>query len=104
HEESEITHPGSVHNAQVLGTETERDLFRILKNFARLATLKRQPDFPFAIQNVAARLGVSFQYVSQLRRHFVKLCIIAETERAVTNRCAARFRWCLPLDQISIGG
>lgn len=82
-----------------LGTETEEDVFRILKNFARYAAEKRESDFPFPIQHVALRLGVSFQYVSQLRQHFVKLSIIAETKRAVTNRSAARFKWCLQVDQ-----
>jgi hypothetical protein len=48
-----------------LQTETERDLFRILKNFARFAAKKGEPDFPVSIKNVAARLGVSFQYVSE---------------------------------------
>src|SRR5262249_52568007 len=38
-------------------TETERDLFRILKNFARFAADKKEPDFPFSIQHVATRLG-----------------------------------------------
>jgi hypothetical protein len=77
-----------------LEIETERDLFRILKNFARYAVQKKQSDFPFPIQHVAALLGVSFQYVSKLRQHFVKLSIIAETASAVINRSAARFKWC----------
>jgi hypothetical protein len=75
-----------------LRTETERDLFRILKNFARNATQKKEPDFPFPIQHVATRLGVSFQYVGQLRRRFAG-CIIAQTAPALINRSAARFRW-----------
>jgi hypothetical protein len=78
-----------------LGTETERDLFRILKNFARWAEKKKQPDFPFPIQHVADRLGTSFQYVSTLRRSFIKRPIVAQTQPAQTNRSAARFRWCL---------
>jgi hypothetical protein len=79
-----------------LQSEIGPDLFRILRNFGRYAATNGQSDFPFSLQNVAARLGVSFQYVSQLRQRFVKLSIIAETEPAVTNRSAARFRWCLP--------
>jgi hypothetical protein len=42
-----------------LETETQRDLFRILKNFARHAATTKQPDFPFPIQHVASRLGVA---------------------------------------------
>ena len=30
-----------------LETESQRDLFRILENFARQATITKQPDFPF---------------------------------------------------------
>jgi hypothetical protein len=77
-----------------LETETQRDLFRILKNFARYAAEKKQVDFPFPIQHVAVRLRVSFQHVSKLRQHFDG-SIIAQTAPFVTNRSAARFRWCL---------
>jgi hypothetical protein len=78
-----------------LEIEIERDLFRILKNFARCAELKKEPDFPFPIQHVANRLGISFQYVSRLRRRFVERAIIAQTAPAKTNCSAARFQWCL---------
>jgi hypothetical protein len=78
-----------------LDIETERDLFRILKNFARYAADKNQPDFPFSIENVAARLGVSFQYVSKLRQRFVAASIIVQTELPITNRRAGHFRWVL---------
>jgi hypothetical protein len=78
-----------------LQTETERDLFRILRNFGRYAATKDEADFPFPIQHVAARLDVSFQHVSKLRQRFVQSCIITPTKPAVTNRQAARFGWCL---------
>jgi len=76
-----------------LETETERDLFRILRNFGRYAATKNKADFPFSIQNVADRLGVSFQYISKLRRRFVTASVIVPTAPFVTNRSAARFRW-----------
>jgi hypothetical protein len=76
-----------------LATETERDLFRILRNFGRYAATNGQADFPFPIQHVAARLGVSFQHVSKLRQRFVAASIIVQTVSAVTNRSAARFQW-----------
>ena len=82
----------------LLGTETERDLFRILRNFARYAAHKKQRTFPFPIQHVAARLGVSFQYVSKLRQRFLDNSIIRQTEPAITNRQAARVCWCLTLE------
>jgi hypothetical protein len=78
-----------------LGTEIECDLFRILKNFARYAATKEEPDFAFSIQNVADRLGVSFQYVSKLRQRFVAASVIVQTASAVTNQSAARFRWAI---------
>jgi hypothetical protein len=76
-----------------LETETQRDLFRILRNFARYAATKGQTDFPFSLQNVATRLGVSFQHASKLRQRFAKVSIIVQTVPAMTNRSAARFRW-----------
>ena len=78
-----------------LQTETQRDLFRILKNFERYAATNGQADFPFSVENVAARLGVSFQHVSRLRERFVAASIIVQTASAVTNRSAARFRWAI---------
>ena len=54
----------------LLGTEIERDLFRILRNFAQYACSQKREDFPFPLQHVADRLGVSFQYVSKLRQRF----------------------------------
>jgi hypothetical protein len=76
-----------------LESESERDLFRILKNFARHAAAKKETDFPFPIQHVARRLALSFQYVSKLRQRFVDASIIVKTAPFVTNRSAARFRW-----------
>ena len=76
-----------------LETETERDLFRTLRNFGRHATTKGEADFPFPIQHVATRLGVSFQHVSKLRQRFVAASIVVQTAPAITNRSAARFRW-----------
>jgi hypothetical protein len=85
-----------------LETETQRDLFRILKNFARQAAITKQPDFPFPIQHVASRLGVAFQHVSKLRQRFVDASIIVQTAPSVTNRSAARFRWVIP-DNVAAG-
>jgi hypothetical protein len=82
----------------LLGTEVERDLFRILRSFAVHANSQGAMDFPFPIQHVGNRLGVSFQHVSKLRRHFIDSGIIVQTEPARTNRRAARFRWSLAMD------
>jgi hypothetical protein len=80
----------------VLRTQIECDLFRILRNFARCACSQKQKDFPFPLQHVAKRLGVSFQYVSKLRQRFVNACIITQTTPSITNRSAARFQWVIP--------
>jgi hypothetical protein len=77
------------------GTETERDIFRIVRNFARKAEIDQTGDFPFALENVAARTGVSYQYVSKLRIRLVEAGILKQTAPAITNRTAARFRWLL---------
>jgi len=82
----------------VLGTEVERDLFRILRSFAVHANSHGTMDFPFPIEHVGNRLGVSFQRVSKLRRRFIDSGVIVQTEPARTNRYAARFRWCPPAD------
>lgn len=80
---------------ECLRSEVEREVFRILLNFARLADSQGVADFPFAIQNVADRVGVSFQHIAKLRQRFVDADIIAQTAFAATNRSATRFRWCL---------
>jgi hypothetical protein len=76
-----------------LPTQIERDLFRILRNFARRACSQKERDFPFPLQHVAKRLGVSFQYVSKLRKRFVAAFIIVQSAPATTNQSAARFQW-----------
>jgi hypothetical protein len=76
-----------------LDSESERELFRILKNFVRHAAAKKETDFPFPIQHVARRLALSFQYVGKLRQRFVDASIIVQTAPSMTNRSAARFRW-----------
>jgi hypothetical protein len=85
----------------VHGSEIERDLFRILRNFAHHARSQQTKDFPFPLQHVGDRLGVSFQYVSKLRQRFIDRAIIMQTEPSITNRSAARFRWCLQADPCS---
>jgi len=80
-----------------LGTETERDTYRIIRSFARKAECDQTRDFPFPVEHVAARLGLSYQNVSKVRRRFTALRIIEKTKDHVPNRSAARFRWLSPL-------
>jgi hypothetical protein len=75
---------------------TERDLFRILRNFAKLAAELNRSDFAFPLEHVASRLGVTFQHVSKLRQKFTAAKVISQTAAARANSAAARYRWCAP--------
>jgi len=90
-----LSHELDLHDS--LTSETERDLFRVIRNFARFASEEGRSDFPFPIQHVASRLGVTFQHLSKLRQKFADAGLIQQTVPARTNSTAARFRWCLPL-------
>jgi hypothetical protein len=80
-----------------LTSDAERDLFRVVRNFARFASQDGRSDFPFPIEHVASRIGVTFQHVSKLRQKFSDAGLIQQTVPARANSAAARFRWCLPL-------
>lgn len=76
-----------------LRSDTERDVFRILRSFARKAASDGMRDFPFPVEHVGERVGVSFQHVSKMRKHFEDCRIIEMTAPHIPNRRAARFRW-----------
>jgi hypothetical protein len=78
-----------------LGTENERDTFRILRSFARKAEQDEGTDFPFPVEQVGERLGISYQAVAKIRARFAGLRIVEKTANCVPNRFAARFRWLL---------
>lgn len=80
---------------QCLMTETERDIFRILHSFHRLAVVNACADFPVAQENLAARLGVSKQYAGEILLRFVALGILVRSAPAVPHKTAARYRWLL---------
>ena len=82
----------SIRDDQLAG-QTRRDFFRIVHNFAWYAGTTGEADFPVSVENVGARLGVSFQYVSKLRQEFMKDGILSFTTAAVPNVRPARFRW-----------
>jgi hypothetical protein len=75
----------------------DRDTFKIIRSFAAKAESDGSPDFPFPVEHVAARLGISFQAVCKIRTRFVELRIIEKTANCVPNRTAARFRWIAPM-------
>jgi hypothetical protein len=78
-----------------LRTETKRDAFRIIRNFARKAEQDQMPDFPVSIEYLAGTLNVSHQTVSEIRKRFIELRVIERTADHIVNRAAARFRWLL---------
>ena len=43
----------------LLKTESEKDAFRIIRSFARMAQEKNAPDFPVALYNLAERLDMT---------------------------------------------
>ena len=59
-----------------LGTENEKDAFRILRSYARKAERDGSRDFPVARDNLASRLG-----------------IITKTADYSPNKVATRFKW-----------
>lgn len=76
-----------------LTADSDKDLFRIVRNFAASATIRGNTDFPIAITNVAARLAVTAQRVSVMRSKFEHVGIIRATVPAHPNRTAARYVW-----------
>jgi hypothetical protein len=76
-----------------LSSRIEKDLFRILLNFAQYAAAEGRFDFPFSTKNVGERLDRSFQHISNLRQRFVTSGIIVKTTSQVPNVSAARYRW-----------
>ena len=67
---------------ETLPLTIERELFRLLLNFAQYAPTQGRPDFPFSIQSVGDRLGKSPQHISNLRRRFATNGLITETSPA----------------------
>ena len=78
-----------------LGTDNERDAFRILKSFARKAEQDNVADFPIVRDNLAQRLGVSGKGAAGIRDKLAALRVIGKTADYVPNKLAARYRWLL---------
>jgi hypothetical protein len=60
-------------NYKALSTDVERATFKIIRSFANKAEADGLPDFPFPVEHVAARVGVSYQAVGKIRIRFDKL-------------------------------
>ncbi len=68
----------------------ERDLLRIVSNFAEYARRNGETDFPLSLASLAARLGVSVQYASMLRKRWIGGQLLSQTKGAGHGR-SARF-------------
>ena len=78
---------------RVLKTESERDAFRIIRNFARIARERSVDDFPIALSSLASRLGFTPQGAAKLLRRFAENGILRRTAYAVIYKAAARYAW-----------
>jgi hypothetical protein len=72
-----------------LDTETERDAFRILRNWSQTST----PHFFAHCQNLADRLGITREGAGSLRRRFCVRGIMRKTEDYVIRQRATRYKW-----------
>ena len=75
---------------EALKTQHERDSFRIVHNWSKLA---KGGEFKIRAQSLADRLGVSLSYACRLRRKFCELGILEQTKPHVPNKFCGRFRW-----------
>lgn len=88
-----------------LGTDNERDAFRIVRSFERKASLDGVEDFPIARDNLGQRLGISGKGAGWIRDRLAKLGAIERTKAYVPNRAPARYRWALGrVAQVDTGG
>ena len=77
----------------ILTTDVERDAFRVIRSYRRLAVAKGATDFPVARDNLALRLGVTPQYAGQIRATLAFLKVITLTRRYQPHKTAACYAW-----------
>jgi hypothetical protein len=73
-----------------LTTQTERDAFRIIRNWSKKASPN---EFKIRAQSLGDRVGISLSGACKLRRRFCSLNILRQTQACVSNKYCARFRW-----------
>jgi hypothetical protein len=76
-----------------LNTQHEHDAFRIVRSFGRLAEQRGEEDFRIVCEHLAARVGITLQGASKIRRKLAAIRAIEMTAQYVPNKLAARFRW-----------
>ena len=72
-----------------LTTDTERDAFRILRNWSQTDS----PDFKAHCRTLSQRLGITLQGAASIRRRFCASGILRQTARYVPHKLAARYEW-----------
>jgi hypothetical protein len=70
----------------------DREAFRIVRNFARLAN-DGEGDFKIVAAHLAKRLGVTLQTACNIRQRFCSAGILTQTAEYVPQKFAARFHW-----------
>ena len=71
----------------------DAEVFRITQNYARLGC----GEFPFSVKRVSLSVGISFQYVSIIRKKFEEKGWMQKTGGYKPGKSATRFRWLLPM-------
>jgi hypothetical protein len=72
-----------------LTTDSHRDGFRILRNWAQAES----PDFKVHCQSLANRLGMTLNTACNIRNRLCSLGLLRQTAEYVPHKLAARYRW-----------
>ena len=72
-----------------LTTDTERDAFRILRNWSQTD----KPDFKVHCRSLGVRLGMTWEGARNIRLRFCGLGILQKTAGYVPHKLAARYKW-----------
>ena len=78
-----------------LNSQNERDAFRIIRSFERLARKESRADFPIVRDELARRLGITPAGAGWVRDQLAKHRVIERTQVFKANKTAARYRWLL---------
>jgi hypothetical protein len=78
-----------------LTTDTERDAFRILRNWSQTDS----PDFKAHCRSLGNRLGITLQGAASIRVRFCSLGVLKQTAPYVPKKLAARYEWLADREQ-----
>jgi hypothetical protein len=74
-----------------LTTETEREAFRIIRNWSQ--TDSGDSDFYVHCRTLGERLGITLQGAADIRRRFCSSGILRKTAEYEPHKKAARYEW-----------